>query len=186
MTDLRRAALAVALGLAALISPGTASAMPLTLEHEAPVPCSVACAYWEGGDAAGFDVCTKRFPPGSYDYTTLRMTADGIAHVQATSVIDWDTFVCTTDGQRLMVACGRLEKCTLPGDGCSGVAGQRAVAVGCTEQKFITLNDIHAANGGANDEFILLSYNWSDYAPLSITVSGPAEIVDDSYDATGL
>lgn len=177
----------IGLATAALATaPSTNASEPIQLEHFAPLPCSVACAYWDAGGAAGFDECAKPFPAGSYDVTRLRITEDRqVVQIDATSVIDYDTFACTTEGRRIdFLACGRMQKCSQTGGRCNGVAGIDEIAVGCTETIWLTLNALHGANDGLNDEFLLISYNWSDYAPLPITITGPAEVIDDSFDAT--
>jgi hypothetical protein len=170
----------------------TASIPPeVTVEHFAPIPCSVACAHWEAPDAAGFDACADPFPAGSYDFSTFRLTAtSGVVTIEARSVIDYDTFVCTTTEPSVHVgtvgSCGWRAKCTSIGDECTGIAGRDALAVGCIERKSVTWSALTAANGGANDEFRLISYNWSDTAPLPIGLWGPVALVDDSYDASPL
>lgn len=181
---MRRTLLIGLLGLATLIGPSSAAATDLSIEHFAPVPCSVACAYWDAPSAAGFNECANPFPPGSYDLTRLRFTDEDLIRITATSAVDYDTFVCTTNLEPLTImTCGRLQKCSQVPEPCTGSPAPNLLAIGCTERITLSLNWLHATNGGINDEFLLISYNWSDYAPLPITITGPAEILDDTYEA---
>lgn len=170
------------------VAPATATTEPaLQIEQYAPLPCTVACPYWDVAETAGFDACSAPFPQGSFDVTRFRITGPGLVRIAATSVVDYDTFLCTTGPeQEHATTCRGSQVCTWVPQRCNGLAGVDAIAVGCTEQLFITLGELHVRNGGINDEFLLRSYNWSDYAPLPITLTGPVEVIDDSYEATAL
>lgn len=160
--------------------PVHADAAPLiTVEHDAPLPCAVACPYWEPGSLAGFDECAEPFPEGSYDYTTFRLTsATEVVHIEARSVIDYDTFVCT-DTEPSVLVDRELDFATW----CPIRVRGSNVHVGCIEDFDITLDTLHAKNNGVNDRFRVISYNWADIAPLLVRLRGPVEVVDDTYEA---
>lgn len=168
--------------LMAIMSP--AKAANVELIHSAPVPCAVACAYWESASTAGFNECSAPFPEGSYDKTLLKLTSTtGVVHIEAQSAIDYDSFICTDTNPPVLVQ-------TLAnglGDPCQGLAGNNAVAVGCLETGDLTYSGLVSANGGVNEfNFILISYNWSDNSVLPITLSGPVAVLNDTYTAAGL
>lgn len=183
-----RAAFLLLCASASLTTPAGATAQtPITVTHTAPVPCVVACAYYDVPESAGFHACNDPFPPGSFDRSRFRFTGNGIIVIETRPVIDYDTFVCTvTEPSYGIGACGFPFKCTYGTDSCTQVAGRDEILIGCPEYIDLTLNLLHAVNGGANDEFFVVSYNWSDHAPLPVTVTGPAELLDDSYEAMPL
>lgn len=152
----------------------------VSVTHSAPIPCAVACGYWDAPSAAGFDECSNPFPTGSYDETTFRLTSlTDVVHIQAWSRIDHDHFVCTDTEPRVLVqAIANL--CCEP---CDGIAGEGALAIGCTDSVDLTWSGLSAANDGANDRFIVMSYNWSDTGSSLIDLWGPVEIIDDSHEA---
>ena len=152
----------------------------VSVTHSAPIPCTVACGYWEAPSAAGFNECENPFPEGSYDETTFRLTSTtDVVHIQAWSRIDHDHFICTDTEPRVLVqAIANL--CCEP---CDGIAGEGALAIGCTESGDLTWSGLSAANDGANDRFIVMSYNWSDTGPSLVDLWGPIEMLDDSYEA---
>lgn len=174
----RRPAVTAAIGLALLGSLGTARASypadppVITVTHTAPLPCSYACG---GEREAGFDLCGNPFPEGSYDKSTFRLTSSsGVTTVEARYQIAWFSVICTDTEPSVLVtsACGLCY-------GCDGIAA----ATDCSEWIDLTWSGLMAANGGANDRFIVMSYNWSDTEPSTVKLWGPVELVDDSYDA---
>lgn len=166
----------------ALLAPSTNvshAASTLRIEQFAPLPCSVACPHWDAAMAAGYDVCADPFPQGSFDETVMRMTSqEGAVEIDAYSHIDYDTFLCTnTEPRVLMEPLAHVYT-----EDCGSHFGPRW-PVGCSEHLRLGWRALQDANGGTGDEFIIVSYNWSDTAPLMVVVSGPAEIVDDRYEA---
>lgn len=186
------------LGLAAVTTPSSAVAnsSTLSIEHYAPIPCAVACGYWDVSGAAGFSACNS-FPAGSYDQTLLRFTeTTGVVDVETRPAVDYDTFLCTVgDPPVLIDSCRSFTSCVRTRDAHHGVAGLGGspggctigpclCLVGCPEYLSLTWQALQNANGGTSDEFRVVSSNWSDHAPLPITIRGPAEIVDDTFVAT--
>lgn len=152
----------------------------MAVEHFAPLPCSVACAYWDAPDAAGYNECGNPFPEGSYDESTFRLTRQtGVVHIEAHSVNDYDSFICTDTDPRVLVSPVGGGCC----DPCDGIAGNNAIAWACVERGDLTYSGLAASNGGANDRFVIISYNWSDTEPLPVKLWGPVEIIDDSFEA---
>jgi hypothetical protein len=176
---MRRAMIIGAIASLGLITPQSNAA--ITLTHSAPLPCAVACSYWHQADL-GYDECNP-FPEGSYDKTLMRIGQTGTVHIEATSPIDYDTFVCTATSPSLLVV-GLANEL---GEDCNGIAGNNAVAVGCTEEGDVTYAGLTAVNGGFNaDQFWIISYNWSDNGTLPVKVTGPATVINDNYTAAGL
>jgi hypothetical protein len=167
--------------LAALTSPSALTAhaaSPLRIEQSAPLPCAAACPYWEVSSAAGYDVCANPFPRGSFDETVMRITStEGVVEIGAYPFIDYDTFLCTNTQPRVLIhsLAHYREEC--------GAHFGFYWPLGCSEHQALTWGGLQAANGRTGDQFVILSYNWSDTASLLVSVSGPAEIVDDSYEA---
>ena len=159
--------------VALLLAPtGSSAAETMRIEHFAPVPCTVSCGYFL--DAVGAGPCATPFPKGSYDFTIMQMTAQtGIVHIEARPTIDYDTFVCSLHGEQLLQGDHIGQDCT---------HDEGPVALGCLEFYDISWNAL-TATGDDSGRFMIVSYNWLDIAALPITVTGPAEIVDDTYDA---
>lgn len=184
----RRLLVAVALGCVSASPVGIASAThppTVSVVHHAPIPCAVMCANWEIPTTAGADVCSDPFPPGSHDESIYRFTdTPGWITVTTSPVMDYDTYVCTDTQPRRLVATlanNLAELCAggpIPGVGVTGWS--------CPESGVVTLAALHAVNGGENDRFVLISYNWSDLYPLPVELWGPVELVDDSYDPTAI
>ena len=186
--QMRRTLLIGLFGLAPVITmqPGVAASPPsITLEHSAPLPCTVACAYWDVAGATGANECSAPFPSGSYDKTLLRLTSQrGVAHFEMRSEIDYDTFFCTNTDPPVLIH--DLAQHVGPAD-CAGIAGidHDVLAVGCLEFRDLTYSGLVAANGGVNEmEFIVISYNWSDPGSLPVHIWGPVEVLDDSFEAS--
>lgn len=160
------------------------------IEHEAPVPCSIACPYWDAPRAAGFDPCAAPFPQGSWDETTLTFVSDGFASIETQPWLDYDTFVCTdTTPRRLVASLARPLELPPTARGASRteacITGSCCPAnMGCAEDGWISRTQLHRVNGGANDRFVVVSYNWFDYQSLPIRITGSVEIVDDTFTAT--
>lgn len=153
----------------------------ITVTHEAPLPCSVACAYWDAPDAAGYNECGNPFPQGSYDESTFRLTSrNGVVHIQTYPVYDYDSFVCT-DTEPSVLVTTMAPGCCYP---CHGIGGNTAIALACEEGTDLTYSGLVAANAGANDRFVIISYNWSDTEPLPVKLWGPVELIDDSFEAS--
>lgn len=177
---------ALLLAYAALVptSSRATEAPPLfTLEHAAPLACTVMCAYWDAPGAAGYNECSRPFPDGSYDQTLLRLTSrQGVVRFEMRSEIDYDSFICTNTEPPVLVP-AFLDPI---GDNCSGITGRGdPIAVGCLERLDLHHSALVAANGGVNEmEFIVISYNWSDTGSLPVNVWGPVEVIDDSFEAS--
>lgn len=189
MRLIRARSLTVIAIIGALGAGGPAQAMhqgppTLTFTQAAPVPCLAACANWDAPEALGYDVCAKPFPPGSFDETTLRITSNGVVSVSTRSMDDYDSLVCSDTEPRMLItqlANQLAEVCT------GGTLGIFMVGMGCPESGDVTLASIRATTGDPTaDRFVLVSYNWLDAAALPVTMWGPVEIIDDSYEALPL
>jgi len=145
----------------------------------APIPCTVVCPYWldmtntdvdgNGSEDIWFQACGN--PSGTadaledapkpiqrgtvYDDVLVGPAPEGAAVLifDSTPAVDWDTFICSLDGEELANGANIL------GEHCGGPLGpQNPVPTGCRERA-VTL----AAQGV---EYILRAYNWSDPLPL--------------------
>lgn len=167
------------IAVAAMLVPASSAAADTTVEfeHSAPVPCSVLCPYWI--NFFGEDECSATLPPGSFDETVLAFTEQrGVVEVAAFPLVDYDIVVCTdTEPRRVVISLGNPI-----GEPCN-VAGTPS---GCAEHGGFRYANLMAANGGANDRFVVRSYNFSDVASVPVELHGPIEIVDDSFEASVL
>lgn len=166
--------------LSVVIAPAHASsegAETIEIEQHAPVPCAIACPYWDGPRAAGFDACSNpTLPRGIWDETTFEITEDAPpVSIGAWSTYDYDSFVCTdTEPRRLLISMANSinDRCTFAGN-----------YYPCPESASFTRSHLRAANGGVNDRFVLVSYNWWDPGALTVQIGGPVTVLDDSYEA---
>lgn len=156
------------------------AATEIRVEHRAPVPCAVTCANWEPARSAGYDVCDRPFPPGSFDRSTFRIT-EGQRLVSVTShfAADYDLFLCTDTEPSVLFPVGCLS-----GQKCMDWNCQPTVIlyIGCRESLELSLESLHRVNGGANDRFRVVSMNWLDPGSAHVSVRGPVELVDDSFE----
>lgn len=157
------------------------TAGPCEFTQSAPLPCTVACSYWDAGGAAGYDECNP-FPEGSYDMTKIEIFGTAPVQIEAQSPIDYDSFICSNTPVKVLIQ----TMANNVGDPCEGVAGNNQVAIGCLETGSITLDALEAEQGAGNPYFWLISYNWSDNGQLPVKMSGPARIDNDHYQAAGL
>ena len=121
-----------------------------SMTFEAPIPCTVVCAYWldiANGVVPGvkFAECPAPFPSGSYADKVL--TAPSKARfltLKLYPTADWDMFLCSKpkSGNN-----GRLLK-----EGANDVAGD--CQVGCVE----TIK--YSVKPGT--KYVVRAYNWSD------------------------
>lgn len=175
----------LAFAVAALAAhPATAHATKdpptVSVTHWAPVPCAVACPYWETPRSLGFDPCAAPFPLGSWDETTFVITEDpALIRLTSRPTWDYDTFVCTdTTPSRLVLNLANVlhEDCHM-----GTVSGRMIIPLQCEETGYLSLAYLRRVNDAANDRFIIRSFNWSDLGSTPVDVWGPVEIVDDSY-----
>jgi hypothetical protein len=177
--------LVLLVGLLSALSIRTSQAQErIEIEHFAPIPCATACPHWDYTTAAGLDVCANPGPPKSFDETIVRITGSAVVRIDAYSYIDYDTFICTDEAQSRQVdplACATGLRCSSIPEDCYSPIGTQDLGIGCAERYDVSLAMLRAA-GSEADTFRIVSYNWSDIAPLPITISGPAEIVWDELD----
>lgn len=158
------------------------AASTVRVEQYAPVPCVVACPYWEPTPELPPDICNTPTPPGSFDKTVFEVTdPTRVVVVEAWSSIDYDSFVCTDTEPSVLVKPFEIWW------GCpSPFIPVFDVYLGAGEGVEFMLERLHRANGGANDRFVVISYNWSDVESLPVVAKGPVALVDDSFDATAV
>lgn len=178
-----RARAAMLAGIALLVAPAPpalATHTPPTrvqVEQYAPLPCTIACPNMDTGATVFGDVCNASGPAGSVDKTVFEITDPTHPVVIETQPdVDYDSFVCTDTEPSVLVTPLVVEWCCpmwLP--------GPVDVYLGCPEVADVSLEQVHRFNGGANDRFVLVSYNWSDPSPLPVRINGAVRVVDDSY-----
>lgn len=173
-------ALIVVIVLSALpAQPASATHSHPTKTHvvqNAPLPCTVACASWVPDMLSPEAQCHTPGPQGSFDRTVFEITEPTRwITIETYPNIDYDSFLCTdTEPSRLIEP--------LVPDCCGGLT-RGIYHVGCYEEASIHLGDVHRVNGGENDRFVLVSYNWLDNSSLPVQLTGPVRIVDDSFEA---
>jgi len=142
----------------------------------APIPCSVVCPYWvdtlnqdadgDGNEDIAFSACGN---PGGADGSigmTPELVREGsifddelvgsappgalVLIFHSTPAVDWDTFICSTDGEELAAGANSL------GEPCTFVAPP--FPTGCPEWA------VTGVEGG--EQYVLRAYNWSDPLPL--------------------
>jgi hypothetical protein len=141
----------IAAGLASSFTPAHATTVKSgRLKFNAPVPCTVTCAYWTdvaNGLVPGvtFQACKAPFPPNSYadKVLTAPSTADFLV-LKLYPTIDWDMFLCSkpsrgNNGRQLAM-------------GANDATGD--CSVGCVE----TIR--YRVKPGVR--YVVRAYNWSD------------------------
>lgn len=149
-----------------------------TVTFTAGTPCAVACPYWlddantdvdgNGNEDIFFSTCAN--PAGTADalsdipglpytegtvYQTRqvgpRPTGASVLIFEITPQVDFDSFICGTNGAELAAGANIL------GDNCDNLIGpQNPVPVGCKERAVISV--------AAGQRYNLRVYNWSDAA----------------------
>lgn len=146
----------------------------------APAPCSFVCPYWvntlnhdvdgDGAEEIAFGACdnpggtggTIGAVPGAfqrgtiYDDVVVGPAPEGtqLLIFESFPAVDWDTFICSTDGRELAAGGNHLDPTT-----CRSPLGPTdPIPTGCMETA------ITQALPGAT--YILRAYNWSDPLPL--------------------
>lgn len=148
----------------------------MQIEHNAYVPCAVACPYW---DHVELDrTCGDLANPGSYDQTSFAWTGDRhqFASFQLSSKLDWDMIACTETVPPRPIK-GWYPYLTE----CSGIGAQ--VGLSCIEGDSLTPQAVLASSDGETDRFFIRSFMWLDAASATLRVEGAVVVTDNSFDA---
>lgn len=127
---------------------------PHAVTFNAPVACSVVCAYWQGPAAAGFNECTNPFPEGSYDQLTVTAPLGAnLLKFEIFPVVDYDSFICRANNG-VTLATGANQGV----DNCDNLFGpNNPVSIGCYEKSVTPVVP--------GTRYLLRVYNWSDATP---------------------
>ena len=122
---------------------------------EAPVMCTVICAYWLEGfnsdireSGVKFHECRWPFPAGAYDDVVVRAPAGAdLIQFTASPAVDWDIFICKYParggkGKTLDTGANTATECQ----------------IACPESA--------TAGVEPGKRYVLRAYNWSDPLPL--------------------
>lgn len=180
--------LIVAGALGALVLTGrSASAGSWTpLEFRTVVPCAAACPYWmdttnrdvdnDGEEDVAFNACANPGGTGGslagvpglpwqdgigFDDIVVGPRPDGtsLLIVEIYPTVDWDLFICGTNGADVTPCSGR-EECSILGGNCDNHLGpQNPVLVGCDERLILQTT--------SDRSYVLRAYNFADPFPLS-------------------